>query len=178
MTSVDPAGRMFAFTPSTGQVARVDAAEEETVAARWQLEPVDADPEVQITSVGGHWAVLDDARACWLEGRTEVDLSGLVEPADDPVLQAPSLEGDSMAVAHREACRGRARRRRAEGATPTASGGTRRAGPARRMPARRVGRRQGVARVPRHGRRSPGRLDGATGRRRLSPSSPTATRSC
>ena len=101
VTSVDPAGVLFAYTPSTGAVARVDAADEETVAARWQLPPVDDDHDVQITSVDEHWAVLDStARTLWVEGR-EVPLSGLLETTDDPVLQVPALEGDSIAVAHR-----------------------------------------------------------------------------
>ena len=30
-----------------------------TVARGWQIEPIDGDPEMQITSVGGTWAVLD-----------------------------------------------------------------------------------------------------------------------
>jgi large repetitive protein len=101
VTSVDPAGVLFAYTPSTGEVRRVDAADEETVAARWQLAPADGDPEVQITSVDEHWAVLDaTARTLRLDGH-EVDLSGVLEPSDDPVLQAPSLTGESVAIGYR-----------------------------------------------------------------------------
>ena len=101
VTSVDPAGVLFAYTPSTGRVARVDAADEETVAARWQLPPAEDDADVQITSVDEHWVVLDTtARTLWVEGR-EVDLAGVLEPTDDPILQAPSLEGGSVAIAYR-----------------------------------------------------------------------------
>ena len=101
VTSVDPAGVLFAYTPSTGRVARVDAADEETVAASWQLPPAEDDADVQITSVDEHWVVLDTtARILWIEGR-EVDLAGVLEPTDDPILQAPSLEGGSVAIAHR-----------------------------------------------------------------------------
>ncbi|MFD4420386.1 Ig-like domain-containing protein [Agromyces sp. NPDC058484] len=102
VTSVDPDGVMFAYTPSTGVVARVDAADQETVASRWQLPPVDGDPEVQITSVAGHWAVLDAGELVLrLEGRDPVDLTGALEPSDRPVLQAPASSGDSVAIAHR-----------------------------------------------------------------------------
>src|SRR5215218_4907927 len=102
VTSVDPAGILFAYTPSTGVVARVDAADSDTVASRWQLEPLPGDPEVQITSVAGHWAVLDVAsRTLHLEGRGGVDLSDLLEPGATPMLQAPSLTGEEVAIAHR-----------------------------------------------------------------------------
>ncbi|MBT2498278.1 fibronectin type III domain-containing protein [Agromyces sp. ISL-38] len=102
VTSVDEAGTLFAYTPSTGVVARVDAAEAETVATRWQLEPVSGDPEVQITSVGGRWAVLDvSGRTLHLEGHSPIDLSGMLDPGDVPKLQAPSLTGDEVAIASR-----------------------------------------------------------------------------
>ncbi|WP_448809474.1 Ig-like domain-containing protein [Agromyces bauzanensis] len=101
VTSVDPAGALFAYTPSTGEVARVDAAEAETVAARWQTVPAGGEPEVQVTSVAGHWAVLDvKARTLLLDGH-EVDLSGELESSGEPMLQSPSVEGDSVAIAHR-----------------------------------------------------------------------------
>ena len=101
VTSVDPAGVLFAYTPSTGEVRRVDAALEETVSASWQLEPVEDDREVQITSVDGHWAVLDaTTRTLHVDGR-RVDLAGVLEPGDDPVLQEPSLTGESVAIAFR-----------------------------------------------------------------------------
>lgn len=101
VTSVDPAGVLFAYTPSTGVIARVDAAEAETVAARWQVPAVGGDPDVQVTSVDGRWAVLDaKARTLWVDGR-EVDLTDVLDQSADPVLQAPSLDGDSVAIAHR-----------------------------------------------------------------------------
>ncbi len=98
VTSVDPSGVMFAYTPTTGAVARVDAAEEETVAARWELPPVDDGHEVQITSVAEHWVVLDATdRTLYIDGRT-VDLDDLLEDDSDPVLQEPAVEGDAVAI--------------------------------------------------------------------------------
>ncbi len=98
VTSVDPSGVMFAYTPTTGDVARVDAAEEETVAARWEVPPVDDDHDVQITSIAEHWVVLDaTARLLYIDGRS-VDLSSLLEDNSDPVLQSPSAAGDAVAI--------------------------------------------------------------------------------
>ena len=154
VTSVDPAGVLFAYTPSTGRVARVDAADEETVAARWQLPPAEDDADVQITSVDEHWVVLDaTARTLWIEGR-EVDLAGVLEPTDDPILQAPSLEGGSVAIAYRRGLLvDRPRRRCSRGARRRRVGRSVGADPARRMPQRRVAPR-GAARLPRRGARS------------------------
>lgn len=101
VVSVDESGRVFGFTPSTGEVREVRAAAPEGVAARWELEPVEA-TGVQITSAGGRWAVLDPvSRLLHLDGRT-VDLSGLVSTDDNAVLQRPSVAGDAVLVATRE----------------------------------------------------------------------------
>ncbi len=101
VTSVDPAGTLFAYTPSTGAVARVDAAGVATVAEQWQLEPTDR-TDVQITSVAGRWAVLDLAkRTLFLQGRSDgVDLSEVLEWGETPVLQVPSLTGEEVAIGH------------------------------------------------------------------------------
>ena len=102
VTSVDQAGTLFAFTPSTGDVARVDAADSETVAARWQLEPLGEEAEAQVTSVGGRWAVLDvQSRVLHLDGRSPIDLSEAIPPSGAPMLQAPSVTGDAVLVASR-----------------------------------------------------------------------------
>ena len=56
---------------------------------------------MQITSVAGHWAVLDATeRMLRLDGH-EVDLSANLGPSDDPVLQEPAVTGDSIVIAHR-----------------------------------------------------------------------------
>ncbi|MFC5788272.1 fibronectin type III domain-containing protein [Agromyces tardus] len=102
VTSVDENGTLFAFTPSTGALKKVDAADAETVAASWELEPLGEGDTAQITSVGGHWAVLDvEARVLQVEGRSPVDLSDAIGPTGLPVLQSPSVEGDSVLVASR-----------------------------------------------------------------------------
>ncbi|KRC58462.1 hypothetical protein ASE14_17900 [Agromyces sp. Root81] len=100
--SVDPDGTLFAYSPSTGDIKLVDAAEAETVAARWQIAPDADDPDVQITSVADRWAVLDvDARMLHLD-RGAVDLREFIAANDEPVLQTPSSDGDEVVIATRK----------------------------------------------------------------------------
>ncbi|MEI5582716.1 MULTISPECIES: Ig-like domain-containing protein [unclassified Agromyces] len=102
VVSVDESGRVFGFTPSTGEITLVGADAPDAVVEEWQLDGIDRDGDVQVTSVGGRWAVLDaGARRLHLEGRT-VDLAGLVSGADGAVLQRPSLAGDGVLIATRE----------------------------------------------------------------------------
>ncbi|MGR0220330.1 Ig-like domain-containing protein [Agromyces sp. ZXT2-6] len=101
VVSVDEAGRVFGFTPSTGEVREVRAAAPEGIVDSWRLEPIE--PEgVQVTSAGGRWAVLDTVgRVLHLDGRT-VDLSGLVSGAGGAVLQRPSVGGEAILIATRD----------------------------------------------------------------------------
>lgn len=101
VTSVDPDGTLFAYTPSTGDVAQVDAAEAETVRTRWQTAAVARDAEVQITSVADRWAVFDVGTRTLHLDRGPVDLSALIAANDAPVLQRPSSGGDDVAIATR-----------------------------------------------------------------------------
>ena len=101
VTTVDPAGVMFAYTPSRGTVARVNAADEETVASRWQLDPVDgrrrrAD-HVGRRALGGARRHRADAAARRPPGRP----FGEPRSVDDAVLQEPAVTGDSIVIAHR-----------------------------------------------------------------------------
>ncbi len=101
VTSVEPDGTLFAYTPSTGDIGEVDAADAETVGARWQIEPLVEEHEVAITSVGGRWAVYDvDTRILHLE-RGAIDLGDAIGANDAPVLQAPSNSGDEVVIATR-----------------------------------------------------------------------------
>ncbi|GAA1776220.1 Ig-like domain-containing protein [Agromyces lapidis] len=87
--SVDPAGLMFAVTPSTGEVVEVDAAGGATVSSEWRIER-STDHEVQITSAGGRWAVLDvETGMLALDGR-RIDLSREIGSGGEVRLQAAS----------------------------------------------------------------------------------------
>lgn len=127
VVSVDDAGRVFGFTPSTGTVRQVAVSAPEGIVERWDLAPVDRAEGVQITSVGGRWAVLDpSAGLLHLDGRA-VDLTGLVSASDGPVLQRPSVAGDAVLVATRE----RLIRVGFDGTAPRELVGGRQGGPAR-----------------------------------------------
>ncbi|RXZ46502.1 fibronectin type III domain-containing protein [Agromyces fucosus] len=101
VTSVDPDGTLVAYTPSTGDVALVDAADAETARTRWQIESVAGDPDVQITSVADRWAVLDAGTRTLHLDRGAVDLSEFIAANDEPVLQQASSHGDEVAIATR-----------------------------------------------------------------------------
>ncbi|WP_395640393.1 Ig-like domain-containing protein, partial [Pseudolysinimonas sp.] len=97
VVSVAPDGTLFAYSAETQEVFRVDAARSDVVDARWPTGLGEVD-DVQVTSVGGAWAVLDhDGRRLALE-RGIVDLSGLVAPGDDLAVQEPSAAGDRLLV--------------------------------------------------------------------------------
>lgn len=102
VVSVAPDGRLFAYTPATGVVRRVEVEESESVVEQWQGETADEGAELQITSVGGRWAVLDErTMRLQLPGRV-VELDGVLDAGDDPMLQEPSVDGDVVAIASDE----------------------------------------------------------------------------
>ncbi|KQM84017.1 Ig-like domain-containing protein [Agromyces sp. Leaf222] len=102
VTSVAPDGRLFAYTPTTGIVRRVDVDESESVVEQWQTELSDTAAEFQITSVGGRWAVLDGRTLTLYLADRKVELGQVVQSADDPRLQEPSVDGDAVAIASRD----------------------------------------------------------------------------
>ncbi|QEO13418.1 tandem-95 repeat protein [Agromyces intestinalis] len=100
--SVDDHGVLFAYTPSTGQVVRVDVAAGSTVTDTWQLDAIDGTPDVQLSSVAGRWVVLDRSASVLRTADGVVDLQEMIRPGDGAVLQLPSTDGDSAAVATRD----------------------------------------------------------------------------
>lgn len=102
LISVDDDGVLFAYTPSTGDVARVDAAAAVTVAQRWTLPPADEQASPQLTSVGGRWAVFDPELGVLHTEAREADLSAALDDPGSAVLQAPAVAGDAIAVASRD----------------------------------------------------------------------------
>jgi len=108
VVSVDPDGLLFAFSPETNKVYRVDAAMASTgavTADATDSTELGGPGAYAITSVGGRWAVLDVAdNRVEVSGRV-VDLAeSLGDDADNGAagvtLQAPSSEGDSLLIAH------------------------------------------------------------------------------
>ncbi|GAA1944500.1 Ig-like domain-containing protein [Agromyces allii] len=101
VVSVAPDGRLFAFTPSTGIVRRVDVDESESVVEQWQTDVADPESTFQVTSVGGRWAVLDERTMVLHLADGAVPLADVMGAADDPHLQEPSVDGEVVAVASR-----------------------------------------------------------------------------
>ncbi len=97
LVSVAPDGTLFAYSADTQEVFRVDAARTDVVDARWPTGLGEI-TDVQLTSVGGAWAVLDrDGRRVALE-RGVVDLADLVAVGEDLALQRPSDAGERILV--------------------------------------------------------------------------------
>jgi hypothetical protein len=100
ITSVAPDGRMFAYTPSTGDLVEVDTAAGAVVSTR-QLDGIGETDVLSLSSVGGRWVLLDATTRILYTASGPVDLTGLIADGTGAVLQQPALEGDSVLVAHR-----------------------------------------------------------------------------
>ncbi|PJJ61566.1 Ig-like domain-containing protein [Compostimonas suwonensis] len=99
VASVDPEGALVVWSPSAGEVYRVDAQDSDEVSSTDSLEGIEG-ADAQVTSVGGRWAALDGtARVLHLDGAS-VDLSGLIPSTAQAVVQQPSAHGDTVVVAY------------------------------------------------------------------------------
>lgn len=98
--SVDPNGLLFAYSPVTSLVYRVDASRSGAVQSSQRVALAAPDAAVSITSVGGQWAILDlDANVLYLDGRT-IELGQLVGGSSSVSLQWASGAGDRVLVAY------------------------------------------------------------------------------
>jgi hypothetical protein len=106
-SSMEQDGTLFAYSPETGDLYRVDAASGEVVDRTQHIDAGPADDDFSVTSVGGAWAVLDaTTRTLALDGRT-VDLSDLIGADASPVLQEATTAaraggGGTLYIAHSE----------------------------------------------------------------------------
>ena len=171
VTSVDPAGTLFAYTPSTGDVARVDAADSDTVADALAARAGRRRPR-RADHLGRR-----AAGPCSTPARATSSISKVAaastcrparRPATTPVLQAPVAHGRRVAIAHAPGPhRGRARRRRPRSSSTGASGLPAAPVDARRLPLRGVGARRPRGAPARRRRRAARRARWRHGRRRL-----------
>ncbi len=98
VVSMDPNGLLFAYAPSTGQVYRVNAAASDVVDSSYALSVVGSATNLSISSVAGHWAVLDTrTQLVHVDGR-EVDLAPLLGDASGAVVQWASSSGNQVLV--------------------------------------------------------------------------------
>ncbi|MEO8093713.1 MAG: tandem-95 repeat protein [Pseudolysinimonas sp.] len=99
--SVDPDGMLYAYSPSTKLIYRVNAAAADSVESSQSVGITSsAAANLSISSVAGHWAVLDaDTDRLYLDGRT-VDLAGIMGAGTGAVLQWASTAGDRVLVGY------------------------------------------------------------------------------
>lgn len=99
IVTVDNDGLLYAFSPSTSQLFRVNASISDTAESSVTLD-LDTSAELSITSVAGKWAILDaDAGLLHMDGRT-VDLTGLIDGGNGTVLQLPSVGGERVLIGY------------------------------------------------------------------------------
>jgi len=92
VVNVAPDGMLYAYSAEVDEVFRVDAAHTDVVEARWPAGLGEVE-DVQVTSVGSTWAVLDAAgRRVALE-RGVVDLSDLLPLDAEVIAQEPADAG-------------------------------------------------------------------------------------
>ncbi len=95
VVSVAPDGTLFAYSAEVGEVFRVDARTTDVVGERWPTGLGDVE-DVQLTSVGDTWAVVDvDGRRLATQNEV-IDLSGFVAPGERVRVQEPADTGDRV----------------------------------------------------------------------------------
>ena len=100
LVSVEPSGVVFAWTPVSGQLYRVDTAVSDAVAGTTSVS-FPADPsDLSLTSVAGQWAMWDSAGRVLYTAQRATDLSGILDAGSRALVQAPSSTGDRVLVAH------------------------------------------------------------------------------
>ena len=99
VVSVDEAGVLYAFSSSTGQVFRVDAALAVNPTNVGSSQLTTAAGQAGITSVAGSWVVLDAVTGRLDIGGRIVELGEIMGDGDSPVLQRASVGGSSVLVA-------------------------------------------------------------------------------
>lgn len=97
VVSVTPDGILFAYSADVDEVFRVDAARTDVVEAQWSAGLGEVE-DVQLTSAGGSWAVLDVAGRRLALERGVVDLGELVAEGGELAVQEPSRAGDRLLV--------------------------------------------------------------------------------
>lgn len=97
VAAMDPTGAALeTYQPSTRSVVRIELSGSEPSTTTTTVPTSGDGADVSLTTVAGHWALLDpDERRLWLDGRS-VSLSSRLGANADPVLQQPSATGDAV----------------------------------------------------------------------------------
>ena len=96
VAAMDPSGALVTYQPSTRSVVRIQLSGSEPSTTTTKVATSGDGANVSLTTVAGHWALLDpDERRLWIDGRS-VSLSSRLGQNADPVLQQPSATGDAV----------------------------------------------------------------------------------
>ena len=101
LTTVDASGILFSFTPSTGNLSRVDTAHADTVSGMETIDAGASTDAYELTSVAGNWALLNTSTQQLFLSGIRVDVTGLLTDGPSARLQEPSVSGDRVLIAHR-----------------------------------------------------------------------------
>lgn len=99
VVSVAPDGTLVAFSPELGQVYRFDASTADQVQESWSVKLGAPSDNVQITSVGGQWAVLDTTTRKIAVDSHVTDLSSLLPSGSTAKLQLPGGDANRILLA-------------------------------------------------------------------------------
>jgi hypothetical protein len=96
VATMEPSGTLVAYQPSTRSVVQIALGGAEPSTTTTKVATTGDGANVSITSVAGHWALLDpDERRLWIDGRG-VSLSRALDTGADAVLQQPSASGSAV----------------------------------------------------------------------------------
>ncbi|WP_022884208.1 Ig-like domain-containing protein [Glaciibacter superstes] len=101
VASLGATGIYSSFTPSTGILSRFDTGEGDTVSDTTDVKAGSADDEYQLSSTGDDWVLLNVTTGMLYYPGGDQDVSGLIGPGSDPVLQQPSSVVGHVLIAHR-----------------------------------------------------------------------------
>ncbi|WP_104163351.1 Ig-like domain-containing protein [Cryobacterium sp. N22] len=96
--SLDAAGVLFAFTPATQTLVRIDPDHPDTVAETTTVPAGDPADVYQLSQVNGSWALLNTTTGILHLPQRTVDLTGSLTAL--PRLQEPAVAGDRVLIAH------------------------------------------------------------------------------
>ncbi len=100
IVSVDPDGLMFAYSPSSGLIYRVDASISDSVESSQEVDFGADAGDLTISSVAGRWVVLDATNDRLFVEDGSIDLSSIVGAGSGAVLPQPTAAGGEVLIAY------------------------------------------------------------------------------
>jgi hypothetical protein len=100
VTSMTPEGMLFVYSADARQVYRIDAAHSDTVTQTSKASIGGANAKVTISSVAGHWALLDSVSRTLLTESGTTNLTNRISATDGPVLQQAATTGENVLIGY------------------------------------------------------------------------------